>query len=676
MMKKTTKKNLMRTLALLMAVIMVATSGAFSSSGWLKATDAEVSSEVDVEEVAEVSEDAEEPEEEQPEDVQGGTEEVEIEIPAEPPVEEPPVEEVVPAVEEAAPLAEEAAPVVEEAAPLAEEAAPVVEEETPVVEEETPVVEEETPVVEEETPVVEEETPVVAKPAAEFSASAGGVKVSVKAPEGAFPEGTTMKVTALSSSEAMALANEASDEDTKVCDAKALDITFYDKDGKEVQPEVEISVKFSNVGLEGSKIEEVNVYHVEDNGNTELVTGNATTDSASFTTDSFSVYIISGETTSKYVEYTFYVNGAEYASQIVKNGDTLYKPATPSNGADDKFLGWYNGETEFTAFGTQDGITADAEVRLDAKFETVYYVFFMDNQDRVYTTKEAGNGETVAADVVFPVAANEAITGWYLDEALTEKVESVTISKSNITLYPKVETGNWMTFLGHGGTYTESVFYAPGTETAAPATPSKSGYVFRHWSTMENGNVAYIFGNVLTEDVELHAVWKANTNTAYTVIHWQENANDDGYSYKEAETKYGTTGNQTSATAKSYSGFTAQTIEQETIEGTGTIVNVYYDRETYNVKFYQYSNGEYGCGKEEHTHYWSLWGGCYDNGKLTCKKEVHSHDSSCNVVPKGWDELTSVRITAKYGADISDQWPNDIASNWGTTKGNTSGQSP
>ena len=37
-MKKMTKKNLMRALALLMAVVMVATSGAFSSGGWLRAT--------------------------------------------------------------------------------------------------------------------------------------------------------------------------------------------------------------------------------------------------------------------------------------------------------------------------------------------------------------------------------------------------------------------------------------------------------------------------------------------------------------------------------------------------------------------------------------------------------------------------------------------------------------
>ena len=134
-MNKTTKKSLMRLLALVMAVIMVATSGAFSSDGWLKANETETASEVDVEEVAEETEDVEEPEEEQQEDVQGETEEVEIEIPAEPTPE--PVVEETPEVEEAAPV-EEVSPV-QDTPPVESTPAPVAEETLePVVEEGVP----------------------------------------------------------------------------------------------------------------------------------------------------------------------------------------------------------------------------------------------------------------------------------------------------------------------------------------------------------------------------------------------------------------------------------------------------------------------------------------------------------------------------------------------------------
>lgn len=114
------------------------------------------------------------------------------------------------------------------------------------------------------------------------------------------------------------------------------------------------------------------------------------------------------------------------------------------------------------------------------------------------------------------------------------------------------------------------------------------------------------------------------------MIHFLENADDDGYSSKDIETRTGATGSQTAAAAKSYTGFTAQTITQATIAGDGsTIVKVYYTRNVYEVKFYSNS---------------------------------------------GWisesQEYTSLRITAKYGANISDKWPTYNGSNsWATSDG-------
>ena len=130
---------------------------------------------------------------------------------------------------------------------------------------------------------------------------------------------------------------------------------------------------------------------------------------------------------------------------------------------------------------------------------------------------------------------------------------------------------------------------------------------------------------------------KANSETKYTVIHWLENADDNEYSSKDIEKKTGATNSTTNAKAKSYLGFTAQTIEQKTIAGDGsTIVNVYYKRNVYTVKFYSYSG----------------W---------------------------GWDsspqEYTSLRITAKYGANISKKWPTYNGSNtWSTSDGGSTYQ--
>lgn len=178
---------------------------------------------------------------------------------------------------------------------------------------------------------------------------------------------------------------------------------------------------------------------------------------------------------------------------------------------------------------------------------------------------------------------------------------------------------------------------APKFQMGAPldlsaVTPTCSGYTFDGW---------YIDGQKVTSvsaEATVTAHWKANSKTEYTVIHWQENANDDGYSLKETETQNGKTGSETKAAAKEYDGFTApQTIEQKTIAGDGsTIVNIYYKRNVYDVKFYtiRHSGGLFG----------------------------HSY----------YEEDTSLRITAKYGAVICDRWPNKPESAWNVSKnGNT-----
>lgn len=322
----------------------------------------------------------------------------------------------------------------------------------------------------------------------------------------------------------------------------------------------------------------------------------------------------------------------EIARQIVKKGDTLLEPEVKT-GENEKFTGWDPAVT----FGTVGEITETKTITVTAKIEKVYYIFFKDNTGRVVATKECTDGQTVSdfSDVTFPVGPDESITGWYFDEAAqTEKADSVTINGQNVTLYAKVEKGYWITFDANGGSYTAPVFYANGTVAAKPATdPTLPGYSFDGWYLDKECKNPADFSKITTSTT-VYARWKA-ADTTYTVIHWQENADDNGYSYKESETKQGASGKQTAATVKSYLGFTAQTITQETIAGVGsTIVNVYYKRNLYEVKFYSYS---------------------------------------------GWfsssEEYVNLRITAKYGANIKDKWPTyNGSSTWATTDGGSTYQ--
>lgn len=317
----------------------------------------------------------------------------------------------------------------------------------------------------------------------------------------------------------------------------------------------------------------------------------------------------------------------EIARQIVKKGDTLLEPEVKT-GENEKFTGWDPAVT----FGTVGEITETKTITVTAKIEKVYYIFFKDNTGRVVATKECTDGQTVSdfSDVTFPVGPDESITGWYFDAANTQKADSVTINGKNVTLYAKVEKGYWITFDANGGSYTAPVFYANGTAAAAPVTnPTLPGYSFDGWYLDKDCTNPANFSEITTSTT-VYAGWKA-ADTTYTVIHWQENADDNGYSYVASDEKQpGASGAQTAARAKSYPGFTAQTITQETIAGDGsTIVSVYYKRNIYTVTF------------------WSVKG---------------------NFI-YGWEkdkEITKNRITAKYGENIKDKWPRGI---WSTSPG-------
>ena len=400
-----------------------------------------------------------------------------------------------------------------------------------------------------------------------------------------------------------------------------------------------------------------------------------------------------------YYTYEFYLSSDSsepYSTQIVKEGEKLYQPETPTTPEGKVFTGWYDEKGNlFTGFGKVDEITESDTIELYAGIEDGYYVFFMNN-DTVIATKTGTTGTEISLNSVsFPVKADQAITGWYYDVNRTQPAgESVTIRTSNISLYAKVENGHWITFDSDGGSYVEPKFFKTSKDTEKPTDPTKPGYDFAGWNTEDD--TAYTFGNLLTANITLKAQWTEQNGVPYTVIHWQENANDDGYSFAESVQLTGTPGQLTEdAVDKSYEGFTLnqdKTDEQKTIAGNGsTIVNVYYKRNVYKVIFA--TNSDNGpdplCGKEEHEHtytkrkgnWWNGYkykGGCYPQDTFSnsriCGKDEHTHthgglfqDSCYGTIYK---ELT---IEAKYGASIGNKWPTkNGSSTWAVERnGNT-----
>lgn len=342
----------------------------------------------------------------------------------------------------------------------------------------------------------------------------------------------------------------------------------------------------------------------------------------------------------KCIVYTFY-NGDEIVDkQEIKDAESLKVPATPEKEGY-QFTGWFDqDENEFIDFETPISVTEDStDVDLYAKFVPVCYVYFMDGEGegaRIIATEtltpegSLSSEDFKRAALLVPVSAEQAVIGWTKDN---EQVDNVSyVEGGSIYLYPIVANGHWITFDSKGGSYVEPQFVTDTTKKPTP--PAKPGYDFAGWYTNEETNNEFEFGNILSNNLTLYAKWTPNNRVSYTVIHWWENANDDGYSFHESKTEYGKVGATTSVSAERYNGFTAQTINQETIAGDGsTIVNVYYKRNVYTVKFYSYSS----------------W------------------------VSRS-EEYTNLRITAKYGANISDKWPTyDGSSTWSTNDSKNEG---
>ena len=337
--------------------------------------------------------------------------------------------------------------------------------------------------------------------------------------------------------------------------------------------------------------------------------------------------------------YRFYgADGKELTEwqQTVAKGEELLEPPAPTK-ENARFVGWYVGETPLS-FGAVAAVSG-TEVTVTARFEEYSYVYFMneDGTQVVYYTAAGVAGEKVAeadlnaatAKVELTMDKEKGVVGWSTTPDSDTPDKTITFAAGVTYVYPVVKTGFWVTFNTDGGDYMAPQFRMEALNLST-VTPTRSGYTFTGWLDANGNSVTTV-----SAEATVTAQWKASSNTKYTVIHWLENANDNKYSSKDIEIKSGTTGAKTAATAKSskdedYQGFTAQKIEQKTIAGDGsTIVNIYYKRNVYTVKFY--SN-------------------------------------------YGRKEYTDLRITAKYGANISDKWPTrDGSRSWSVTSDTNKG---
>ena len=124
-------------------------------------------------------------------------------------------------------------------------------------------------------------------PAQSFEDEAANVKITAEAPEGAFPEGTTMHVKVVDEGAVAEAVNSAAPGPYQRL--QAVDITFHDRSGMEIQPFVPIRVTMVDANDEQG---EPVVLHLNEVGQATVMDADASLENgASFDASHFSTYV-------------------------------------------------------------------------------------------------------------------------------------------------------------------------------------------------------------------------------------------------------------------------------------------------------------------------------------------------------------------------------------------------
>ena len=286
----------------------------------------------------------------------------------------------------------------------------------------------------------------------------------------------------------------------------------------------------------------VNHYYGSNASLTETVTGTAKAGS-----------LVTADVINK-AGYTCVTSGAALSAYVAKDGSTVINVYYAAN--DQTYSVYYYLEgTETPVPGTT------AKENVSAKFD-----------ETVTETAPAVTGYTVAGDSTMSITVGA-------DNAANKIVFYYTVNSYplNIT-YKYADDVPDAALRGQKAAEPVSRDIAFGAPYSV-ASPLIPGYT---------ASVAAVAGTMAENGVTVVVVYRAATDTAYTVKHMLQDVTGDGYTEDAAarQTLHGTTGADTNAAANTYTGFTAQAVEQKTIAADGsTVVEIKYDRNSYEVTY-------------------------------------------------------------------------------------------
>ena len=363
------------------------------------------------------------------------------------------------------------------------------------------------------------------------SESVGGVKVSVEAPDGALPEGTTMTVSAVNKAAVQNAVDKAADLQGTVL--AAADITFY-ANGAVVEPTAPIKVTMTSEAIANAKNPQV--IHLDTTAEDlekslvapEKVDAEKELNAVKFEADQFSVYaVVEGEEiVTKQITFKFldgegnpypFLNkaGQTVTEQIIKNGESLQEVPAPGLLGENSFNGWYYWNDpnwgEQVVFDVPITVTETKTVYIKAHYGDVIYVtFYQYAAGRVVLERKQipanAEGKYIydLSNVTVPAPKTTLkFMGWSLTAGTDASEDTGDEPNSRPLLpnadyeftedtdvYPVYYNGLWIVFIsaqtGMGASYRDAYFLSADSANASaakPEDPTMRGYAFDGWYT-------------------------------------------------------------------------------------------------------------------------------------------------------------------------------------------------
>lgn len=301
---------------------------------------------------------------------------------------------------------------------------------------------------------------------------------------------------------------------------------------------------------------------------------------------------------------TFKSDNTVYSGPTTLRYGAFINPPTAPTKPGYEFAGWYEESAPGTTINFSGLTMGEEPLVYHAKWSTAVYRISYTLDGGTHTNPATYTSE---AGLTLTAPAKEGYTfaGWSGTDLTGENNLTVTIPAGSTG--DRAYTAHWapITYTVHfdanggAGTMADQTFTYDVEQAINANTFTKQGNRFAGWDLMINGvfTAACADGKVvinLTDspgvNITFKAQWTPSGDTQYTVKHHQQNVTGSDYTLADTETlSNGNAGQEKTAAPKTYTGFTVKSTEAErtaTIAADGsTVINVYYDRLTYDVTF-------------------------------------------------------------------------------------------